>query len=195
MFWNNKKDNKRDNKRDDKNEENLNNLEQEIENLENLENNKDENKDENIEKKDDFEEKFNSLNDKYLRLIAEFENFKRRSTDEKIQNFNIWWIKVLNSILPFLDDFKRAIDSCEDELKENNWVKWILSIELNLISDLEKIWFSKIKAEWEKINFKKHEALMQDANTKKDIIAKVLEDWYEYNWQIVRVAKVSVWSK
>ena len=81
------------------------------------------------------------------------------------------------------------------ELKENDWVKWILAIEWNLVSELEKIWFKKIKAKWEKIDFRKHEALMQDPNAKKDIISQVLEDWYEYNWEIVRVAKVSVWSK
>lgn len=184
MFWNNKKD--------DKKNESLKDLEQEIENLEEKE--WQENAD-NTNKEDSFEEKFNTLNDKYLRLIAEFENFKRRSTDEKIQNFNIWWKEVLNSVLPFLDNFKRAIDACDDELKENEWVKWVLAVELNLISDLEKIWFWKIKAEWEKINFKKHEALMQDSNVEKDMVAQVLEDWYEYNWEVVRVAKVSVWSK
>jgi molecular chaperone GrpE len=187
MFWWGKKD--------DKKEENLKDLEQEIENLENNENIDNNDIDNKDKPEDGFEEKYNILNDKYLRLIAEFENFKRRSTDEKIQNFNIWWKEVLASVVPFLDNFKRAIDSCEDELKENNWVKWILAVELNLIWDLEKIWFAKIKAEWERINFKKHEALMQDSNVEKDMVAQVLEDWYEYNWEVVRVAKVSVWSK
>jgi len=182
MFWGNKKD-------ENQKDENLKDLEQEIENLEENE------VFEELEKKDSFEEKFNNLNDKYLRLIAEFENFKRRSTEEKIQNFNIWWKEVLSSVVPFLDNFKRAIDSCDEELAENNWVKWILAVELNLVTDLEKIWFSKIKAKWEKINFKKHEALMQDSNTEKDIVAQVLEDWYEFNWEVVRYAKVSVWSK
>jgi len=186
MFWSKKKDDKKDNT---KNNDNLKDLEEEIKNLEEKENS------ENSEKKDGFEEKFSALNDKYLRLVAEFENFKRRCTDEKIKNFNIGWKEVLKSVIPFLDDFKRATEACDEELKKNEWVKWILAIESNLISNLEKIWFSKIKTKWEKIDFKKHEALMQDSNTEKDMIAQVLEDWYEYNWEVVRVAKVSVWSK
>ena len=87
------------------------------------------------------------------------------------------------------------MDSCSKELMENDWVKWILSVEKNLISDLEKIWFKKIKAEWEKFDFKKHEALMQNPEIEKDVVASVLEEWYEYNWEVVRHVKVSVWSK
>lgn len=183
MFWKNKKD-------DNQKDENLKDLEQEIQDLENQENT------ENQEQKDDsFEEKYNALNDKYLRMVAEFENFKRRSTEEKIQNFNIWWKQVLNSILPFLDNFKRAADSCDEDLKSNEWVKWVFSVEQNLVSDLEKIWFKKIEAKWQKFDFKKHEALMQDPNTEKDTVSSVLEDWYEFNWEVVRHVKVSVWSK
>jgi len=192
MFWKKKEEEK--NRKNEKwNLENLNNLEQEIENLENSEVEQEINDFEN--KKENCEEKINELNDKYLRLAAEFENYKKRTTDEKIQNFNIGWKQVLSSILPFLDNFKRAFDSCDDELKKNEWVKWILSVEQNLVWDLEKIWFKKIKAEWEKFDFKKHEALMQNPEVEKDVIAQVLEEWYEYNWQVVRHVKVSVWSK
>lgn len=181
MFWSKKDDKKKD--------DNLKDLEKEIENLEENENA------EELKNEESAEEKYNSLNDKYLRLVAEFENFKRRSTEEKIQNFNLWWKQVLWTVLPFLDNFKRAVDSCDEELKNNEWVKWVFSVEQNLISDLEKIWFQKIKTDWEKFNYEKHEALMQDPNTKKDMISSVLENWYEYNWQVIRHAKVSVWSK
>ena len=181
MFWSKKKD------------DNLKDLEKEIENLEEQEQQQEQQEEQ--QKEDSCEQKFEALNDKYLRQVAEFENFKRRSNEEKLQNFNLWWKEVLKAVLPFLDNFKRAMDACDDELKENEWVKWIVVVEENLVKDLEKIWFQKIDAKWKKMDFRKHEALMQDANMEKDVVSQVLEEWYEYNWEVVRVAKVSVWSK
>ena len=169
-----------------KKEDNLKDIQKEIENLEKQE--------QEQENKPSCKEELDTLNDKYLRLVAEFENFRRRSEEEKNKSINYWWKKVLQVILPFLDNFKRAMDSCDKELKNNEWVKWIFAIEKNLISDLEKIWFKKIEAKWKGMDFNKHEALMQDPNVEKNIISQVLEDWYEYNWEIVRAAKVSVWS-
>ena len=56
-----------------------------------------------------LEERFSELNDKHLRLHAEFENFKRRTAKERIELYKTAGEDVLTSLLPILDDFERAI--------------------------------------------------------------------------------------
>ena len=57
------------------------------------------------------EDKFNELNDRYLRLHAEFDNFRRRTSKERIDLIGSASSVVLKDLLPVLDDFERAIDS------------------------------------------------------------------------------------
>lgn len=180
-------------KKDDKN---LKDLEKEVEELqENEEKNSEENEENNEESSENNSSKYDELNDRFIRLIAEFENFKRRTREESLASYSNWAKDILSLIVPFFDNFKRAMDSCEEELLENEWVKWIFSIEKDLLKELEKKWLKKLEIKWEKFNANKMEALMQDPKIKKDIVSQVFEDWYEFNWKTVRFAKVSVWSK
>ena len=84
------------------------------------------NKAESKTKKENFKEKFNDLNDKHLRLHAEFENFKRRTAKERIDLYSTAGENILISILPILDDFERAIKTLENE-KENEGMLLIYS--------------------------------------------------------------------
>ncbi|MFZ9027965.1 MAG: nucleotide exchange factor GrpE [Crocinitomicaceae bacterium] len=56
-----------------------------------------------------MEEKYNEVNDKYLRLYAEFENFRRRTNKEKLDTISSANAGVMKDLLPVLDDFERAI--------------------------------------------------------------------------------------
>lgn len=60
------------------------------------------------------EEKFNDLNDKYLRLYSEFENFRKRTAKEKIDLIQTAGEDIIKVMLPILDDFERAIASNEN---------------------------------------------------------------------------------
>ena len=62
---------------------------------------------------DSFEDKFNELNDKYLRLFSEFDNFKRRTAKEKLELSKTASAAVLKDLLTVLDDFDRANESLE----------------------------------------------------------------------------------
>jgi len=141
------------------------------------------------------DQKLEAVNEKYLRLAAEFENYKRRTQEEKTKFFNQWAKWILEIIIPFLDNTKRALESCPEDLISNDWVCGIFAIEKNLVTDLEKKWLKKIKAKWEKFSVSKMEALMQDPSVKKEIVAQVLEEGYEFKWDVVRHAKVSVGTK
>jgi molecular chaperone GrpE len=59
------------------------------------------------------EEKYNELNDRYLRLYAEFDNYRKRSNKEKIDLISSASEGVLKAMLPILDDFERAIENNE----------------------------------------------------------------------------------
>ena len=62
----------------------------------------------------DWGVEFKTLEDKYLRLYADFENYKRRTVSERIELFRMANQEVLISLLPVLDDFERALKSMQD---------------------------------------------------------------------------------
>lgn len=60
---------------------------------------------------EDLNQKISELNDKYLRLYSEFENFRRRTAKEKLEIIGNANEKLLNDLLPVIDDFERALES------------------------------------------------------------------------------------
>lgn len=66
----------------------------------------------------ELNENLNQEKDKYLRLFAEFENFKKRTARERIELFKTAGQEVITAILPILDDFERAIDQSPKEHEE-----------------------------------------------------------------------------
>ena len=150
---------------------------------------------EEVKWENELQEKYDELNNKYLRLNAEFENFKKRTREDTLRHINMWAVWVLKAIVWFFDNFKRATEQCPKEIAQSEWWKGIFAIEGELVKELVKKWFKIIEAKWEKFDANKMEALVQDPNTEKDTISNVIEDGYEFNWELVRAAKVVVGSK
>src|SRR5215475_2486761 len=63
---------------------------------------------------DDLQQQLSELNDRYLRLFAEFDNFKKRNARERIEFSKTANADVLSSLLPVLDDFSRAMKQMEN---------------------------------------------------------------------------------
>ena len=74
--------------------------------------------------------------DKYLRLFAEFENYKRRTAKERLELFSTASEEVMVSLLPVLDDFDRASNEIEKD-KENEILKGILLIKNKMFDSLK----------------------------------------------------------
>lgn len=140
-------------------------------------------------------QEFIILNEKYVRLMAEFDNFKRRTRDEFLLQKAEWAINVLKIVIGFFDNFQRAVEHCPDNIKESEWWKWIMAIESSFIQELEKKWLKNFKADGLRFDTSRMEAIMQDPNVEKGIVSKTIESWYEFNGNLVRPAKVVVWSK
>jgi len=76
--------------------------------------------------------------DKFLRLFAEFENYKRRTAKERIELFSTASEGVMKTLLPVLDDFERALMHIEDDKEAEELRKGVLLIYQKLIKTLEQ---------------------------------------------------------
>ena len=133
--------------------------------------------------------------DKYLRLFAEFENFKKRTTKERIELFKTAGQEVISSLLPILDDLERAISQFEkqDTLEEiqgfvliNNKLNGILKssgLEISTVN-IGDVFDAEI-----------HEAITQilaPEEAQKGKIIDVVEKGYQLGEKIIRYPKVVV---
>ena len=72
------------------------------------------------EKTEELEKQLNEANDKYLRLCAEYDNYRKRTTKEKTEAYGDATAKCIGDIIPILDSFERAIEAeCTDEAFKN----------------------------------------------------------------------------
>ncbi len=169
-----------------------------LENAEQTENNK-----ENITEETDkiaeeiakLNQKCEELNDKNLRLMAEFDNFRKRTLREKADLIKTAGEKVFVNILPLIDDFERAIkamDSTEDVLAVKEGVDLIYA---KFISFLNANGVKAIATENEPFNVDVHEAVTMFPAPSEDMKGKIIDclsKGYMLNDKVIRYAKVVV---
>jgi grpE len=135
------------------------------------------------------------LKDKYLRTVAEFENFKRRTLKEKTELILNGGEKAITAILPIIDDMERAIENahkqeCVDAVEEG----WEL-IYKKLLSTLEGMGVKKIEVEDKDFDVDFHEAVAMVpgmGDNKKGKIIDCVQTGYTLNDKVIRHAKVAV---
>ena len=137
------------------------------------------------------EEKITQLNDKHLRLFAEFENFKKRTAKERMDLYKTAGEDVLTALLPVLDDFERSIKANQKQEDEGviliyNKLKGILETKgLKAMED----------SIGKKLNTDYHEAITNIPAPSVDMKGKiidVIEKGYFLNEKVIRYAKVVV---
>tara|TARA_Y100000746_G_C15134391_1_gene298119 strand:- start:50 stop:565 length:516 start_codon:yes stop_codon:yes gene_type:complete len=141
------------------------------------------------------EEQLKTEKDKFLRLFAEFENYKRRTAKERIELFSTASEEVMVSLLPVLDDFDRAtIEIAKD--KENETLKGILLIKNKLFDSLKLKGLSLVEVnKGDDFNADNHEAVTQiPAPTKnmKGKIIDIIEKGYKLGDKVIRYPKVVI---
>ncbi|WKD87328.1 nucleotide exchange factor GrpE [Candidatus Karelsulcia muelleri] len=134
-----------------------------------------------------------ALNIKYLRLFADFENFKKRIKKEKLDIINNANETLLLDLLSVLDDFSRSLK----EIKKSNNVPLIQGISLikeKFYKILKNKGLKKIKTKkGDVFNTDLHEAITQvKADELKGKVIDVIEDGYYLNNKIIRYSKVVV---
>ena len=88
-------------------------------------------------KKDKYKEQIDELNDRLVRQLAEFENFRNRTQKEKDAMFETGAKSVIEKILPVVDNFERGIAALSEEEKEGNFAKGMIGIYKQLTDELE----------------------------------------------------------
>ncbi|RPH33111.1 MAG: nucleotide exchange factor GrpE [Bacteroidales bacterium] len=162
----------------------------------------------NVEGRKDSEEKkaeenpiekiqaqLDEMKDKYLRLSAEFDNYRKRSLKEKMDLTRYASEDVLQSILPVVDDFERAIASMEIS-SDMDAIKQGLHLISNKFSDFLKTkGVSEIEAIGKELNTDIHEAITKipvQEEEKKGKIVDVILKGYTLNDKVIRFSKVVI---
>ncbi len=134
--------------------------------------------------------------DKFMRLFAEFENYKKRTTKERIELFKTASQDVIVSMLPVLDDFERALMHIEDDKEAEELRKGVLLIYNKLITTLEQKGLSKIEVrQGDAFNADNHEAITQIPAPSEDLKGKiidVIEPGYKLGEKVIRFPKVVI---
>lgn len=138
-----------------------------------------------------------ALNDKYLRLFAEFDNFKRRTQKERVELLQTAGKDVIVSMLPVLDDFDRANKATENATDVNAIREGIQLVHTKLKSILVQKGLKEMESINTVFDTDNHEAITKIPAPSEEMKGKVmdeLEKGYTLNDKVIRFAKVVVGS-
>ncbi len=138
--------------------------------------------------------KYAELNDKFLRLFSEFDNFRKRTAKEKLDLTVTASENVIKDILPVLDDFERALQNMEKNGNEAD-MQGVTLIYNKLKDTLKKKGLEEIEAMGVEFNTDEHEALTMIPAPEEDQKGKVLDviqKGYKLNGKVIRFARVVV---
>lgn len=155
---------------------------------------KEEIKEEQSEETNEFQIKYEDLNNKYLRLAADFDNFRKRTMAEKEELSKFACAELLKKILPSLDTFDRAQEHLK-EIEDCKVVKESYEVAYKqLIEALKKIGMEEIVCLGEKFNPNEHEAITQipTEEYEPDCVAVVAQKGYKMADRVIRPALVGV---
>lgn len=135
------------------------------------------------------------LKDKYLRLLAEFENFKKRNTRERIDLLNTAAQDTLTALLPALDDFDRAVNLPEEQKNSPAFQEGIQLVHHKLNNILRQRGLEVMDTNGAAFDPEYHEALTEIPAPSEEMKGKIIdtvEKGYTLKGKIIRYAKVVV---
>ena len=141
------------------------------------------------------EKKLAEINDKYIRLYSEFDNFKKRTLKERIELIHSAGEDVFKLILPLLDDFERAIKANETAKDINAVTEGVKLVQQKFLNSLTSRGMEEMKALGEEFNSDLHEAITNLPAATEDMkgkVVEVVEKGYLLNGKVIRFAKVIV---
>lgn len=150
------------------------------------------------EKEPSHEDQLNEAKDKYLRLYSEFENFRRRTSKEKLDLISTANKDLMADLIPVLDDFERAMSASKGTEDAKSFKEGIELIQNKFSKALENRGLKKMKVKkGDKFDDEMHEAITQIPAEKKlaGKVVDVVEAGYYLGETVVRFAKVVVGAK
>ena len=148
------------------------------------------------EKANADKEKIAELEDKVMRQMAEFENYRKRTDKEKQAMFETGAKSVLEKILPVIDNFERGFSTVESEDEEDAFVQGMRKIYKQMMDELDKIGVKPIEAVGQEFDPNFHNAVMQVESDEYEsgIVAQELMKGYTYRDSVIRHSMVGVVS-
>ncbi|GAB3496917.1 nucleotide exchange factor GrpE [Spirosoma knui] len=137
------------------------------------------------------------LKDKYLRLYADFENFRRRTAKEKLELISNANEGLLQALIPVVDDFERAMQSMEQAEDVAALKEGVTLIYTKLFKTLEGKGLKPMTSKGEPFDADLHESVTQFPAPSDDLKGKVIDEvekGYYLNDKVIRFAKVIVGS-
>ncbi len=155
-----------------------------------------ENSEELLEKKEQLlEEELNDLRDKYVRLSAEFDNYRKRTLKEKMELTKSAGESILLNIIPVVDDFERGMETM-DKASDIDAVKEGIHLIHNKFKDfLKQSGVKEIEARDKEFNTDEHDAVTKipaPGEEQKGKVVDVIEKGYKLNDRVIRFSKVVV---
>ena len=147
------------------------------------------------EKKEDaVKAQINELQDKVMRQMAEFENFRKRSEKEKSAMFETGAKSVIEKILPVVDNFERGLATVPEDEKDAPFVDGMNKVYRQLLTELENLGVKPIEAVGKEFDPNFHNAVMQVENDELEpgTVAQELLKGYMYRDTVVRHSMVAV---
>lgn len=140
------------------------------------------------------DKKAQEINDKLMRTIAEFDNFRKRSEKEKSAMFEIGAKAIIEKILPVLDNFERGLDSISEDEKGSAFAQGIEQIYKQFVAVLDDAGVKVIETVGKEFDPNLHNAVMhvEDDSLGENIIAEEFQKGYMYKDSVVRHSMVKV---
>ncbi len=140
--------------------------------------------------------KADDYKDKYLRSLAEFDNYRKRIERDRERDTILYKMDVLRRLLPVVDDFDRALKHVSPELAENDWLQGIALVARNLHGLLESLGVVPMEVVGKPFDPNYHSALIQEPSDEHPV-GTVMEEYqrgYLLADQVLRPATVIVSS-
>ena len=145
-------------------------------------------------KKDERDEQIASLTDRLQRLMAEFDNYRKRTEKEKAQMFDMGTTATVEKLLPVVDNFERGLQSIPEDQRKNAAYTGMDMIYKQLVKALTDLGVEPIEAEGKPFDPEFHNAVMQVENDEltPGTVAAELQKGYTYKGSVIRHSMVSV---
>lgn len=140
------------------------------------------------------EEKLADITDKYQRLMAEFENARKRNAKEQSRMYDIGAKEVLVKLLPVVDNFERGLDALSEEEKEGAFAQGIEKIYQQLMTVFDEIGVKAMDAAGKEFNPDFHNAVMhvEDEEFGENQVVEEFQKGYMYKDSVLRHSMVKV---
>ncbi len=151
--------------------------------------------DEETDEEKSLEEKYDELNNSYLRLHAEYDNYRKRTLKEKMEIIKSGGEKVLTEMIPLIDDFERALDTVQNADDKAAIIEGLELIYSKFVSFINQQGVKEIEAIGEPFDADKFEAVTtipaQD-DSQKNMVVDCIQKGYILNEKVIRFPKVIV---